>query len=505
MKNKIIATALATLMVGACVGAFAGCGGNKGAAENTLTIRYYNGGYGDEWLEEALKDFCATKEGVTYNMIPDNNITYQANLYLTTNVPDIIMSNGNWKPYVKDGLVEELTTSVYEAEVQTSQGTKKVKDYIDQNVMKQFTRQKIYGRGEALTWGMPWASQILSLAYNETILLSTTHKEGNPFIVEGLNAGETWTHAPYTVNELMAYLTDVRMANNGIIPWGYSVDYLNWYDALFYVWWAQIQGTTTPNKYVDEGCFYDFFNMSSANLVKQSGYKDALEIVRKIIVNDEGQLYNSNNDGSMTKEKMQENFAKGNIAICLVGDFFEKEYKDFMKEGNVFKLMFIPTADGAETNDEGLAKKLTYVQTDNVMYVPVNATNKDLAKEFLAFLCNEEQLMQFTKYTGVVRPFGYNAYELEKDYAWTDFQKSTFDIYYNADDFVIKYPLTATKVSPIYLYEEVSMFMSVELSTVFGEFRTKPVDKAAERIVNRVHTALKKSFDEWVEYYGLEA
>ena len=32
MKNKIIATALATLMVGACVGAFAGCGGNKGAA-----------------------------------------------------------------------------------------------------------------------------------------------------------------------------------------------------------------------------------------------------------------------------------------------------------------------------------------------------------------------------------------------------------------------------------------------------------------------------------------
>ena len=304
MKKRIISMALATLTACSCIGALSACGGNKGGAENELTIRYYNGGYGDEWLEEALKDFCATKEGVTYNMIPDNNITYQANLYLKNNVPDIIMSNGNWKDYVQDGLVEDLT-SVYETEVQTSKGTKKVKDYIDENVMKQFTRQKVYGRGESMTWGMPWASQILSLAYNETILLSTTHQEGNPFIVDWLSAGATWTHEPYTVNELMAYLYDVREADNGIIPWGYAVDYLNWYDALFYVWWAQIQGTTTPNKYVDEGCFYDFFNMTSADLVKQSGYKDALEIVRKIIVDENGNLYNSKNDGSMTKEKMQ--------------------------------------------------------------------------------------------------------------------------------------------------------------------------------------------------------
>ena len=150
MKKRILSIALAAVTLGASVSALTACGGDKGGAENELTIRYYNGGYGDEWLEEALKDFCATKEGVSYKMIPDNNITYQANLYLKNNVPDIIMSNGNWKPYVKDGLVEDLT-SVYETEVQTSQGKKKIKDYIDENEMKQFTRQKIYGRGEAMT------------------------------------------------------------------------------------------------------------------------------------------------------------------------------------------------------------------------------------------------------------------------------------------------------------------------------------------------------------------
>ena len=204
MKKQILAMALATVTACSCIGALSACNGGKQAGENELTIRYYNGGYGDEWLKSSLEDFFATKEGVTYKLIPDNNITYQANLYLNTNVPDIIMSNGNWKSYVQDGLVEDLT-SVYETEVETSSGKRKVKDYIDENVMKQFTRQKVYGRGEALTWGMPWASQVLSLAYNETILLSTTHKEGNPFIVEGLSAGETWEHEPYTVNELMAY------------------------------------------------------------------------------------------------------------------------------------------------------------------------------------------------------------------------------------------------------------------------------------------------------------
>ena len=502
MKKRILATALAALTACTCASTLTACGGAGGASKGTLTIRYYNGGYGSEWLEESLKDFCATKDGVDYKLIPDNNITYQANLYLTNNVPDIIMSNGNWKGYVTEGLVADLT-DVYETEVQTSEGKKKVKDYIDENVMKQFTRQKIYGRGEAMTWGMPWASQVLSLAYNETILLSTSRQEGNPFKVEGLEAGATWTHEPYTVNELMAYLYDVRVADNGIIPWGYSVDYLNWYDALFYVWWAQLQGLYEHNKYIDEGCFYDFFNMTSEDLVKQSGYKEALEIVRKIIVDDEGKLYNSNKDGSMTKEKMQENFAKGKIAVCLVGDFFEKEYKVYMEDDTVIKFMFIPTADGAETNADGSAKKLTYVQTDNVMYVPAKATNMDLAKEFLAFLCNEDQLLQFSKLAGVVRPFDYNPYELAPEYEWTTFQQSTFNIYYNADDHVIKYPLTAETVSPVYLYEEVSMFMSVPLATVFGEFRSTPVDKAADRIINRVYTGLRQSFAEWEEYYGL--
>ena len=197
---------------------------------------------------------------------------------------------------------------------------------------------------------------------------------------------------------------------------------------------------------------------------------------------------------------MQQNFAKGNIAVCLVGDFFEKEYKDFIPEDQVIKLMYIPTI-----SEDSEAERLTYVQTDNVMYVPANAEHKDWAKEFLAFLCNEEQLLNFSKATGVVRPFGYNPYELASDFAWTEFQKSTFNIYYGADHKVMKYPLTAEKASPIYLYEDVSLFMGVPAATVFGEYRRtdEPVSKAADRIVQAVYDNLNENFAVWKEHYHL--
>lgn len=502
MKKKIISVLLAIVMLLGSVGLTSACGA-KGAEENTLTVRYYNGGYGDKWLKDALESFCATKEGVSYKMIADNNITANAVNYLKTNVPDIIMSNGSWKSLVSEGLIEPLD-DVYETEVETSSGKTKIKDYIDQNVLRKLTRQKQYGRGTEHVWAMSWTEQVLSLAYNENILLRTVHRSDNPFDVVGLSAGATWTHEPYTINELMAYLTDVRLADNGIIPWGYAVDNVNWYSSLFCVLWAQLQGLSEENLYKGEGCYYDFYNMPNAEICKQSGYREALDILRKILVNDEGKLYNSNNDGSVSKEQLQTNFAKGKVAVTLVGEFFEKEYKEFMSDDNVIKLMFIPTADGAETNSDGTAKKYTYVLSENDMYVPAKATNKELAKEFLAFLCNEQQLRAFTKETGALRPFNYNPQKLDGDYEWTEFQKSMFNLYYNSDAHVIEYPVTAENISPIYLYEGVEWFCGVSLDTILGEFRQKPVDKAADRIVDKVYTALKNGFEEWEQLYNLE-
>ena len=66
--GKIAACALSAVSL---AGVFGACGVKKGAAENCLTIRYYVGGYGKEWLENAAKEFCDGKDGVTYKLVPD--------------------------------------------------------------------------------------------------------------------------------------------------------------------------------------------------------------------------------------------------------------------------------------------------------------------------------------------------------------------------------------------------------------------------------------------------
>ena len=110
--KKVLAVGMA-LMLGA--GILAGCGGNN-ADPNAITIRYFVGGYGSTWLEEAMKEYTA-ETGVTFNPIPDDQVKANINVYLERKVPDIIMTDSfNWQESVYMGKIEPLD-EVFEAEV----------------------------------------------------------------------------------------------------------------------------------------------------------------------------------------------------------------------------------------------------------------------------------------------------------------------------------------------------------------------------------------------------
>ena len=106
--GKIAACALSAVSL---AGVFGACAKKKGAAENCLTIRYYVGGYGKEWLENAAKEFCDGKDGVTYKLVPDGSVTTRAGTILKsgTDVPDIFMTQGgDWATWVTSGYIEPL-------------------------------------------------------------------------------------------------------------------------------------------------------------------------------------------------------------------------------------------------------------------------------------------------------------------------------------------------------------------------------------------------------------
>ena len=444
-------------------------------SKGKFVIRYYPGGYGTDWIEEYAKAVLAEEKGTTpdkivkgvdYELIADSNPGADKNLKSSTSCPDLVFANSLSAGQISAGLIEPIQ-DVYETEITTSQGKMKIKDYLVEDSAEQFCYQKRYGQGERLAYGIPFTNIPISIAYNETLLQKVEHVSTNYTINEGAISTETnkWLRAPETVDELLAYFEDIDNYNstNGtnIVQFGWSLaDGANWFEPLYATWWAQVQGLDKENQYPGEGTYYDFWEYKSADIYKQTGIQKGLETVQKLIVKD-GSFTNSHpNCKTYTIKDIQPAFARGEIAMCLTGDFFEHEYADILKNTtDTFKLMRIPSIDGAETNADGSIKKLTFVNTSNVLFIPANAKNKDIAKKFLIYSSQESQVISFLKQTGGIRSFNFNPYELASDYQFSAFQESTIDLYFHADDLLMKYPRNAAdknNISPIYFYEGVN-------------------------------------------------
>ena len=132
MKHKkIMALGAALVLSLGTVFGLAGCGGNGGAKENELLIRYFQGGTGDQWLKNAAKKFEERNEGVTVKLEGGNDTSELLSTQLTSgkNLADIYMiPEMAWQEQVAMGRIANLS-DVYEAEVETSNlGKVKIKE-----------------------------------------------------------------------------------------------------------------------------------------------------------------------------------------------------------------------------------------------------------------------------------------------------------------------------------------------------------------------------------------
>ena len=473
----ILSVAIALLSL-----AIVGCG--KSSDPDALKICFYNGGYGEEWLENACKAYAEKNSDFKYKLFPssDQDCSF-ANKMQSNDVPDIFMCLGdNISDYITKGDIVSLE-EVYNGSVEKLDGSVvSVYDYMLPSVRDMYFRQQKAGQGQVLPWAVPWTVLPGAMAYNEDLLKTIEHKDSSVISADRVDPSTNkWIAPPTTVSELISYCNDINAYNeangytvaNGkyIAPIGWSASQPAWLFFCLYSWWAEYQGVSVSNV-EGEGSFYDFFNYGNGEFsypdqtismkgYEQTGLQVAIDTLRSLVVDETNQTYKNSPYSTADKKKveiglqrLEQNFVQGRYAMTLASSFLEYETKNITNKVN-FLFTSVPVLDEFEGD-----KIPCFSASNEIMFIPKKAAHQDLAKQFLLFLCQESQVMEFTKTTGSIRPFVYNPVELAQDYAWTDFNRSVFEVYAESE-ILTAYPCNVKErenVSCVYRFSKKDIF-----------------------------------------------
>ncbi|MBO4467788.1 MAG: hypothetical protein J5766_00670, partial [Clostridia bacterium] len=327
------------------------------------------------------------------------------------------------------------------------------------------------------------------------VLAQIPHTSSTAVSADSVDASTNlWKAPPKNLTEWLALCDDVNAFKSKdkhkYVPFGWSALSSQQVYYFMFTWWAQYQGLETSNV-SGQGSFYDFWNFGntskttlnqtfSSKVFDQTGISVSLDSFKKLVIDTKKQSFKNSLSAVntlTTQELTRALYAERNEerpVIAFASSFGESEARltgvldsdNNGKQDSDIRFMSIPALDGHEN------EKYLYCANDDVMFIPSGAANKDLAKDFVCFLCSEEQLKNFTvRSGGGIRPFNYDAREI-KDDSLTKYNKSVFDVYYNSTR-IYDFPMKAYRESPfaislIYTYERPIVFADLSISTVIN-------------------------------------
>ena len=519
---SLVLSAVAAFSLAACGGGNAGIDDDVTSIDNSanggigatghLNITFFEGGYGRQWLVNALDRFCAKKNGLaTYELKADPNTTSTATTQMKSgkNIADIYMvQSGAWPEWVSRGYLENLD-AVYDGKIQTSKGETTVREYMQDDFVDQYRMQRIYGQGQASAWVMPWAMTQIGIVYNEDILLKTKHTTAK---AGAWKVGDTWTAPPESMADMLAYCADLNAVN--ITPIVFPGAGSHWLRYFIQVWWAQYQGVyeeNTANVAADAGCFYDFWNFGDENVWNQEGIKVGIDTLQSLLIDtNKGEYKNVSKDvASYSVQDSEREFVLGNAAMLFGGSFMYNEITDFIDQNNdgvddiSFKMMNIPYIDNALKNENGEVETINYYYTEEFMFIPKGANDKALAKEFLIYLSSEECVAEFAKYTGTLRPFECNPQEVYGDTVeFNQFTRSVFDIYDNTDIHLVTGPagVPPEERSIISIYKGTTLHLNGSMPWATFAANLKTMNSTT--LMAEVQKLTKTDYQKWIKEYG---
>jgi N-acetylglucosamine transport system substrate-binding protein len=346
-----------------------------------LVVRYDNTRFGDKWIKKIASDFEDITPNVKIQLVGDNGISNSMSKAFISgkNIPDVsFMTKTNWQYFVSKGYLCDIT-DIYNKQI-SGKGL----------LQSLLPEMQSFGKLDNSYYVIPWTSGVSSLIYNADMF------EKN-----------SW-QLPTTTKELLNLLPIIKQA--GIIPFVWAGKKQDFWAGIVTGWWAQFDG---------QGGMSRFLGMYSAELYNQGGRLYALTLFQKIISDKTNSLSGSEN---MTENAATEAFFNGEAAMMPGYSWTEYKYNKYNKNklSNFNrKMMNLPIID-----DPAVPLSINFLCGDFIC-IPSKTQNLDLAKKFVEFTSNEENIRFFTAETGTPRPFNFVYDGANAD----DFEKSVLDIW----------------------------------------------------------------------------
>ena len=394
------------------VGVFGACQPNT-MGGYALTIAYDAGGYGTDWIENAITKFCAA-EGLDRSQVyleAEKGYTDTINDKLSTNtqIRDLIIGTGGTIQYWAAMGYLEPVDDVFEAKLSTGV---KVKDAL-------ISPETVGGKYNGKQYGFPAsAGGAWGIYYNASMF------------------EEKGWQVPTTFAELKTLcatiyrdcVSDVEKESDRIYPFVCSSDINNYWDFLVMNWIVQLLGKDAFNEYIRFDKEDSKGNFATDTVYAQAK-KKALEAWAEIAVQNDHWVVTNSSDFLAA----QMLFAQGKIAMMPNGDWFEEEVSSSLPADMKIAIMKTPLLDGAKTDADGNPINVNYNGGGGSWIIPKAAKNKSMAKKFLKFMAEEEQCRDKFLLSGQMSAFTCDYTSILDDMTYC--QRSVYEMNKNAQNF----------------------------------------------------------------------
>ena len=546
MKKKIICLALAVVMAVPFL-MFSGCRHKVDNSENTIEIFAYKAGYGVDWLYAMEKVFEDRTDYEIEIKVQNSADVVESMVKTSSTTVDLFVVGEVWDRYIELGpkavqgyeyCLEPLDdvygyTPAGENQTIGDKMWDNYRDFYKMAVVEDGAKAEHY-------YAMPWASGLTALMYNASL-----------FEKAGL------THEPRTTDELLEYCATLKQAN--ILPFMYSAK-VGYWEYLFYQWWVQYNTLKGYDNFfngkVSDNAIPD--PVASMGIFDQEGIYTSMDIIQKLLDPAKNYTYNLAEDADYGDA--QALFLRGTDtdgAMMPAADWIENEMKNMagggLEIGDVLpmrtpinsaisdKLSYwaetssyseaqltnekrtqydknlrdlVDYADGVSTQlptygtEEDVKEDLRIVsEARSVRYsiglshscaIPVYATAKTGAKEFLKFMASDEGLKIYLENTnGANLPYDFDIKSWSGYSGLSDFAKKKYELYEGAQWFPV-----AAKYPSAYLGGLQPVYKSSTFEVALGS-RDPQVKKTAAELVQATIDHYKPIMKNVLDYADL--